>query len=149
MSNNPAVEKIQKQLASQEAKEVLGAPTRTPKGLLLDARDTQEAVGPDKHVRWLNLKDPNKVAARQLEGYVRVPESEGGKALGDEMATFAIDRKRYDARVAAQEAEGKRRLVAHKTDMERLAENTAKVLRDQYNIDVDPKRLFRDEGESG
>lgn len=147
MSNNPAVDAIKAKMEVQERTTVPGAFDRTPKGKMLDASSTEKSVGPDKRVRWLNLKDPNKVAMRQQEGYVRVPESEGGKVLGDEMATFAIPRERHEARVAAQNAENKRRLVAHKTDMERLAENTARVLRDQHGISVDPRRLFRDEGE--
>ena len=146
-TTNSVILEIQKKLAAQEATTVLGAPSRTPKERMLDASSTQEKLGPEAHVRWLNLRNPDKVAMRQAEGYVRVPESEGGKAIGDEMATFAISRKSYDARVAAQEAENKRRLVAHKSDMEKLAENTARVLKDQHGIDVDPRRLFRDEGE--
>lgn len=146
MPVNPAVAEIQKNLKATEAQTVYGAPTRTPKAAMLDASSTQEAVGPGKVVRWLNLKDPNKVAVRQMEGYVRVPESEGGKTLGDEMATFAISRERRDARVAAQNEENQRRLMSHKTDMERLAENTAQILRDKHGIKVDPRRLFSDEG---
>lgn len=144
---NSAIEAIKAKLAAQEAQTVPGAPSRTPKERMLDASSTQEALGPEVHVRWLNMKNPDKVAMRQAEGYVRVPESEGGKALGDEMATFAISRKARDARVAAQEAENKRRLVSHKTDMEKLAENTARILKDQHGITVNPERLFRDEGE--
>lgn len=140
------VKDIAEKLKRQEEITVPGAFTRTPKAQMLDASSTQEAVGPDKHVRWLNLKDGNKVAVRQMEGYVRVPESEGGKALGDEMATFAIDRKRHDARVSAQQEENTRRLASHKTDMEKVAESTARILRDKYNISVDARRLFTDEG---
>lgn len=143
---NPAVATLQEKLKQVEATTISGAPSRTPKGQLLDASSTAEKVGPEKHIRWLNLKDPNKVASRQMEGYVRVSESEGGRNLGDEMATFAIPRERYDARVSAEKAEGERRLVSHKTDMERLAENTAKVLKDKHGISVDPRRLFSDEG---
>lgn len=144
---NPAVAALQEKLSRVEDTSMIGAPTRTPKGNLLDARSTSEKLGPTKHVRWLNLKDPNKVASRQMEGYVRVPESEGGKMLGDEMATFAIPTEKFNARVAAQEAENRRRLVSHKTDMEKLAENTARILRDQHGISVDPRRLFSDEVE--
>jgi len=142
-----AIEIIKAKLAAEEAKTIPGAPVRTPKEQLLDARSTQEKLGPEVHVRWLNTKNPDKVAARQAEGYVLVPESEGGKRIGDEMATFAISRKTHEARVAAQKAENKRRLTSHKTDMEVLAENTARTLRDKYDIRVDPKRLFSDEGE--
>ncbi len=144
---NSAIEAIKAKLAAQEAQNVPGAPSRTPKERMLDASSTQAALGDEAHVRWLNLKNADKVAMRQAEGYVRVPESEGGKALGDEMATFAVSRKTHDARVAAQENENKRRLVSHKTDMERLAENTARILKDQHGISVNPERLFRDEGE--
>lgn len=141
------VKEIADKLNRVEATTIPGAPSRTPKGQMLDATDTQAKVGPTKHVRWLNLKDPGKIASRQMDGYVRVPESEGGKQLGDEMATFAIPIEKYDARVSAQKDENKRRLVSHKTDMERLAENTARVLKDQHGISVDPRRLFSDEGE--
>lgn len=144
--SNSTVAALQADLKRREATEITGAPVRMPKQQLLDASDTQEKVGPEKHVRWLNMKDPNKVSSRQMEGYVRVPESEGGKALGDEMATFAIPTVKRDARVAAEKEENKRRLMSHKTDMERLAESTAKVLRDKHGITVDPRRLFSDEG---
>lgn len=148
MSNiHPVVAELQKRLAAQEAQTVPGAPVRTPKEMMLDATSTQKAVGPEVHVRWLNLRNPDKVAMRKAEGYVRVPESEGGKQIGDEMATFAISRRAHDARVAAQEAETQRRLKSHKTDMEVLAENTARILKDKHGLDVDPRRLFRDEGE--
>lgn len=148
MSNiHPVVLELQKKLAAQEAQTVPGAPVRTPKEVMLDATSTQKAVGPEGRVRWLNLRNADKVAMRKVEGYVLIPESEGGKRIGDEMATFAISRKSYDARVAAQEAETQRRLKSHKTDMEVLAENTARVLKDKHGIDVDPRRLFRDEGE--
>ena len=146
MAINPAVAAIQERLRQQEATTVSGAPSRTPKGMMLDASETQKTIGPDGVVRWLNLKDPNKVSMRQMEGFVRVPESEGGKQLGDEMATFAISRSCRDARVTAQKEEGERRLTSHKTDMERLAENTAQILQDKHGIRVDPRRLFSDEG---
>ena len=143
---SPAVAELQQKLQRQVDTTVHGAPIRTPAGAMLDATSTQEAVGPEKHVRWLNLRNTSKMITRKMEGYVRVPESEGGKAIGDEMATFVISRERRDARVSAETAENKRRLMSHKSDMERLAESTAKALKDNHGIDVDPRRLFSDEG---
>lgn len=148
---NPAVAAIQEKLAREEAKTVPGAPVLTPKAMMLDASAVEKALGPDTHVRWVNAKDPNKVAVRQMEGYRRVSESEAPEgarvALGDEMVLMATSRERYDARVAAQKEENRRRLKSHKSEMERMADNVARELRDNHGISVDPRRLFTDEGQ--
>lgn len=136
--------KIVKDVKRLEEVSTPGANVLAPKQALLDARDV-EAKRPDKRVRWVSLRNPDKMLARKSEGYSIVPESEGGRRLGDDLVLMEIDRKVYDARVARQEKMNKDRLKQHKTEMEGLAERMAKQLRDQ-GIDIDVNRLLVNEG---
>lgn len=131
-------------LKRQEEKEVPGAPSRTPKQALLDASSVQ-AKHPDKYIRWVSLRDSNKIAIRQAEGYTVLPESEGGKRLGDELVLMAAPKKVHEQRVARQEEENNRRLNMHNADWEQLAESIAKTLRDQHGIKIDARTLMRAE----
>ena len=90
-----------------------GAVSLTPKERLLDARDVQEQH-PDKHVRWLSLRNKEKMDARMEEGYAKLSEEEGGRQLGDSMALFAIPRELHEARVKRQEKMTRDRMGAVK-----------------------------------
>lgn len=120
-----------------------GAIPNMPKQRLMDARDLQ-AQHPDKRIRWLNLRNPDKVAGRIAEGYVRISGDDGGRHLGDDYATFAIPVAEYNRRIAENERLGKERLKAYKTEFERTAESVARVLRDKHGIDVSAEDLLRE-----
>ena len=121
-----------------------GAIPNTPKSMLLDA-STLEKQNPNYKYRFVNIKDPNKAQRRLFEGYERVPEAEGGRSLGSEYALFRIPRTSFEARVARELARNKALLTAHRDEMEQVAESVAKVLRDQYGLDVSRNRILVEE----
>jgi len=121
-----------------------GAVPNTPKQMLLDGTDIQEK-NPEHHVRWVNIKDPQKAAGRQAEGYERVPMSEGGRQLGDELAAFRIPTQGYEARLARQEKLNEHRLSSHKVEAERMAEGIARELRDRHGIHVSAERILNND----
>ena len=129
-------------LQRQEAKEVSGAPSRTPKQMMLDASEAKEQ-NPDKHLRWVSLKDTNKLTSRKAEGYVAIDEEKGGKALGDELVLMGMPKELYEQRLARQKEEAARRISQHNKDWENLAEATARELRDKHGLKVDAKNLMR------
>lgn len=118
-----------------------GAVPLQPKHLMLNATDVQEKL-PEHRVRWLNLKNPEKIATRMMDGYTRISSEEGGRHLGDEMALFKIPRKKYEERVSRQQSLSKERLSQHNTDMERFAENMSKILRDKYSLNISTEQLL-------
>lgn len=117
-----------------------GAIPLTPKQQMLDASEVQAKM-PGRRIRWCNVNNPDKMAARKAQGYERIPDVEGGRQVGN-LALFALPRPIYEERVAANAAENKRRLSAHKTDMERIADGLARELHDRHGIDVSPERLL-------
>lgn len=119
-----------------------GAIPRMPKQMLLDVGDLPEKH-PDKHLRWVNKSDKNKILSRKMEGYTELPVSEGGKSLGDEMVLMAQPRELYEQRVARQKEENQRRLNSHVAEWQGQAEAAARTLRDQYGIKVNPEQLTR------
>jgi hypothetical protein len=90
----------QAQLNRIEDKEVPGVRVRTPRGKMLDARAVQ-AKHPDKHVRWVSIREDEKAEARKEEGYVRLTSEEGGRQIGKELVLMAIPKTVADARVAS------------------------------------------------
>lgn len=133
-----------KALREKEAREVPGLKLRTPRQRILDAREVQ-ARHPDKHVRWVNIKDPEKAEARKEDGYQRLTSEEGGRQIGDQAALFAIPKERADAKRAEIKAENTSRLDAHKAAMHRAAEEGAKALRDKTGLNVSAERLLIDD----
>lgn len=128
-------------LEQVERTTVPGLAIRTPRARVLDAREVQ-AKHPDKHVRWVNIKDPEKAEARKEDGYRRLTSEEGGRQIGDQAALFAIPKSQADAKNAAIKAENVARLDAHKGAMMRAAEEGAKALRDQAGLNVSAERLL-------
>lgn len=139
-----SVKDVAAKLQRKEAKTEPGAGVLTSKQMLLDsAADVKAKRAEDgKHVRWVNLSDPTKIQSRQNDGYQIIPTEEGGRRLGDQLVLMECPQELLEAREAKQEAMNKARLNQHKTEMERLAEQTAKILRDQHGIDVSPERLL-------
>lgn len=117
-----------------------GAVPNTPKAQLLDASEAQ-ALNPDKHLRWVNVGNKEKAEMRQHTGYKRVPVSEGGRQVGN-LALFEISREEYDRRVSNLREMNTRRLNAHKAEVEQLAENIARELRDRHGISVNAERIL-------
>jgi hypothetical protein len=138
---NAATEAIIARQREMLDRAVPGANVLTPKAQMLDASDVQ-ARHPDKALRWVNIRDPQKAASRQLEGYETLSESEGGRRLGDELALMAAPRDQIEAKREAIRRVTAERLTAHNDEMEQIADNVAKVMRDRYGVTVDPKRIL-------
>lgn len=120
-----------------------GAVPNTPKASLLSIGDLAER-NPDKHFRWVNVGNKEKAELRRHGGYDRVPTAEGGKQVGN-LALFAMDRREYERRVAHLRKTNQQRLNAHKAEVEQLAENIARELRDRHGISVDAERILINE----
>lgn len=118
-----------------------GAIPMTPKADLLNTDEIQEAH-PDKHFRFVNVSDDQKVQSRAAQGYKRVPSAEGGKVLGKNLALFAQDKAIHEERVAAVKQLNKERLESHRSEVEQVVEAVARELRDRHGIQVDAKRLM-------
>lgn len=129
------------ELRRVEEKTIPGLVIRTPKQRLLNAHEVQ-MKHPDKHVRWVNIKDPEKAEARKEEGYQRLTSEEGGKQIGDQGALFAIPRAVAEEKRKAIRDENSRRLNAHVNDMRAAAEAGARMLRDQAGLSVSAERLL-------
>lgn len=139
-----SLDDLKKKLEQVEATTVPGAPTLTPKQQMLDASDVEKRH-PDKVIRWVNIRDPQKAASRQVEGYVRLSEAEGGRHLGNDLALMAIPRRQHEAKVAAIAKLNDDRLNAHRREMESVAESVAKQMRDRYGVSIDASRILVDE----
>jgi len=138
------LENLQKTLDHIEAQILGGAPNLTPKDVLLDLSDLVEKH-PSMHFRWANIKAPGKADRRRLDGYIRLPVSEGGKELGGEIAVFVTSKRIFEAREQRVKDMNKARLKAHRAEVENAVEAIAKELRDKYGLVIDPKRILVDE----
>ena len=142
---SPTAGELLKDLNRLEDKTIGGARLLTPKQQLFDVSDV-EAKHPDKRVKWLNLRDEQKLAARKQEGYVRLGTEEGGKSLGSEMATFVIPKKVYEEKVERLKQINRERLTAHTKEMSGVVESVLRELRDRHGIKIDERRLLVNEG---
>lgn len=138
------MENLQKALDHVEAQQLSGARSLTPKEIMLDLSDLK-AAHPDWHLRWVNIKSPGVAERRRLDGFIRLPESEGGRELGGEVAVFVTTRKLHERREAEIKQMNKDRLNAHKAEVEKVAEAVARELRDNYGIKVDLNRILVNE----
>lgn len=138
-----SLEGLQKQFEQVERKTISGAPTLTPKAQILDARDVQAKM-PDRRVRWINTASSENVMSRQMQGYRIIPESEGGRRVGD-LALAECPKDVYDARVARIDQIGKARLESYKSEIEQAVAEVAKYMRDKHGIKISEKRLLVDE----
>lgn len=108
---------------------------------MLDAREVQ-AKHPDKHVRWVSIREDEKAETRKEEGYQRLTSEEGGRQIGKELALFAIPKSAADARRVDQHERNAALLNAHKATMRNEAESAARYLRDQKGFSVDADKLL-------
>lgn len=135
------------QMAALEALErrtVSGAPSRAPRQQMLDASAVQ-ARHPDKHVRWVGIRDPQKAESRQMDGYTRLTSEEGGKQIGNELVLMSAPIEVVEQRRAEERQLNASRLEAPRRMMEEAAEGVAKALRDNHGMKVDPKRILVNE----
>lgn len=144
VSGVPSAEEQLAAARRTEARTVPGAVPRTPRQLMLDASAVQEKH-PDKHLRWVNIKDPQKAESRQMDGYTRLTSEEGGKQLGSELVLMGAPRELVEARIADERKLNRERLEAPKRMMQEAAEGIARELRDNHGINVDPSRIFVNE----
>lgn len=121
-----------------------GAPELTPKEVMLDISDLA-AEHPDRHFRWVNIKAPGNADRRRLAGYIRLPEADGGRELGGELAIFVTTKRLHDHRVEEIKKMNKQRLQAHRAEVENAVEAVARELRDKYGLKLDADRILVDE----
>lgn len=145
MDKKVALDKMTEALQHIEAKLLSGAPDLTPKEVLLDLSELQ-AKNPHLHYRWVNIRAPGKADARRGNGWLRLPETEGGREIGGELAIFVTTTRLHEHRVEQIKKLAKERLKAHVEEMQSAAEAIAKQIRSEFGIEVDTKRLFINEG---
>jgi len=139
------MDNLTKALEHIEAQQVSGARNLTPKEVLLDLGDLK-AAHPERHFRWVNIKSPGVAERRRLDGFIRLPESEGGRELGGgELAVFVTTQKIHEHKEAQIKQMNKDRLNAHKAEVESVVESVARELRDKYGLKVSVDRLLVDE----
>lgn len=137
-----AREALERQADVQEP----GAPSLQGKNELLTAREaSRHPANKGFHLRWVNTTVPEKVQTRKLEGYEVVPDSEGGKRLGTEYVLMRIPEAKADAKKAALKEKGRVWLAAHKGEMQKTAEEVAKILRSQYGFTSSEANLLVEE----
>jgi hypothetical protein len=106
-----------------EARRNGGGNVLVKKQTLLDTSELS-AKNPDIHYRWANTSNREKMEQRVNEGYVTVPEEEGGRRLG-EMVLMAIPREVADARKAEYQRMTRERLGQFRKDMREAAAEMA------------------------
>jgi len=119
-----------------------GAVPNTPSAMILDANGVQ-ASHPEKRLRWVSV---NKAQRRQMEGYVRVPESElpegFGTAARGNLILMMLPREKYEERVAEIKKRTQERLTMHVKEMENEAEALSKYLRDNRGIKMSAEEIL-------
>lgn len=131
-------------LRRQEEKEVSGLQVRTPRARLLDASEVQKKH-PDLHLRFVNIKDPEKAEARKEEGYRRLTSEEGGKQIGDQLALFGIPKKQAQAKAHEYRRQDRLKLDAHRKAMQSAAEAGVRDLRDKAGLRMNVQDVLVDE----
>lgn len=141
-----AAREERERLARLEAKTQPGAETLVSKGILLDPREAKaHPANKGFKLRWVNTTLAEKVQARMLEGYEKVPAAEGGKTLGNEYVLMRIPEEKADAKRRALKEKGRVWLAAHKNDMQRQAAEVAKILQEQYGFGAKEAQILIDE----
>lgn len=133
-------------LDREASKREAGAPVLTPKAHLLRADEARNnEANKHYHLRWVNISDPVRAKIREEMGYERVPMDEGGAQLGTEYVLFRLPEEVAKQREANLLALSRARLAAPTKEMERMAENVAKILHDKYDIHVDSNKILVNE----
>jgi len=143
-SRAEAIAKIKEMRAQLDRQEAVSGPSGAKPGatytMLLDKSKTEE-LHPGHKIRWVNLRNDAKVQQRQVSGYERVPEVEGGRQVGN-LALFKLPAEEHARRVEQIKKLNKDRLNAHNREAEAMAESIAKALRDNHGINVKPEHLY-------
>lgn len=126
------------ELRELENRQVHGAPSRLPRGLVLDLGDLP-AKYPDRHFRWVNIDAPGKAAAAQAMGYTRTPNSEGGKQIGD-LAVFHTSQEHYAQRIADRAVSNQQSVEAYKNEITNMAEKVVREIYDKTGKDISKGR---------
>jgi len=136
------LDELQESLSREEKKTGRsGAVPLTPKQDLLDARDL-EAENPDKHFRFINEGNRDNVRMRQTrEGYERVPESEGGRQVGN-LALYRQNAEIHRERKEREAQMNNERLSQHNREVEEAAETIARHLRDKHGVDIEARDII-------
>jgi len=129
------------QLDRIEEKEVPGVRVRTPRAKMLDIREVQ-AKHPDKHLRWVSIREDEKAEARKEEGYTRLTAEEGGRQIGKELVLMGIPKSLANERIRDQEERNAQLLDAHKTAMRAEAESAARYLRDNKGLKINADEVL-------
>jgi hypothetical protein len=125
---------------------VPGATVLLPKAELLNPREAKaHAANKGKHLRWINKTLPEKVQTRIMEGYEKVPESEGGRDLGNEYVLMRLPEEKAEAKRKAIQDKGRAWLSAHKREMEQTAEQVARILVQNYGFSPNEAKILVDE----
>lgn len=132
---------VMEKLRHLENQQYSGAAPLTPKAALLDLSDLK-AKYPEAEFRFVNVSSPDGAIRRQTTGWTRLPESEGGRMVGPELAVFFTSKGNRAAQVESMNKLHKARLEAHKAEVERAAEKIAKELRDVHGIRIDASQLL-------
>lgn len=135
-----------RELRRTEEKVVPGVKINTPRARLLDNKEAQKK-NPDKHLRWVNIKDPEKAESRREDGYVRLSPEEGGKAIGDQLALFGIPKEAAENKRQAHKLRQRQLLNAHRAAVRNDAEQAVRELRDTSGLAVSAERILIDEKE--
>lgn len=135
------LEAQRKQLQNIEDKNVPGLRVRTPRAKMLDISEVQKKH-PDKHLRWVSIREEEKAEARKEEGYTRLTAEEGGRQIGKELVLMGIPKEVAQQRKRDQEERNALLLDAHKVTMRNEAESAARYLRDQAGLKVDADTIL-------
>lgn len=132
-----ALKRIKEKLATADNQRFGGAPERTPRARMLDARAIEEK-DQEHHYRYVNTDDPGKVQTRMDEGYQSVPDDDA-RAAGvrrdvGEGRLMKIPRGKYEERIERQKKLSKERLEAHKSEVRQAVEAVERELRDKHGI---------------
>lgn len=126
-----------------ESKRFSGGNLMTPKGMLLVSTEAQ-LLNPGHRLRFVNVNAPGRGDALKGMGYERVPESEGGKQVG-ELALFRIPREVWAQREATKARRSQEMMESHKGEMREVVDKVIRELHDR-GVQIDRKRLLVDEG---
>lgn len=117
----------------QEELTIPGANILTPRQQMLDASDVAKKH-PELHLRWVNIRDPNKASARKLQGYSTEPLGSDSRRLGDEMVLMAVPKALAEQRRQQYKKLADDRLAENRNEFEAAVEAMARHLRDNHGL---------------
>jgi len=131
------------ELKEHEARATSGAPILMPRSRLLEAPEAIDKNA-DDHLRWVNEQAPGRADATLGMGYRKLRQEEGGRTVG-ELALYAIPREQHAKRTVDREQVQRNMLDKNEQDLQQLASEMAKYLRDVKGIKINERRLLVNE----